>query len=247
MKIWKKTLIIALDIVVAAYLLMAITAFNKPEDKATVCTKVCIDISEASASGFLNSDGVKQLLEQERLYPLAQPMQFVSTRQIEEALAKNPFVEDAECYKTQNGHVCINLTQRLPVLHVMLDNGEEYYVDAEGRFLPHINVADLPVATGQITRNYAQKVLAPMAATILADKFWNSQVEQIHVLTDGTVELVPRVGDHIIYLGAPNNISNKLERLRKFYKYGLSHAGWSRYERINVEFSNQIICKKRKS
>ena len=38
----------------------------------------------------------------------------------------------------------------------------------------------------------------------------------------------------------------KLQRLRKFYKYGLSHAGWDRYERINLEFDNQIICKKRK-
>jgi cell division protein FtsQ len=58
--------------------------------------------------------------------------------------------------------------------------------------------------------------------------------------------MVPRVGDHIVYLGAPTDISQKLDRLRKFYKYGLSQAGWNRYERISVEFGNQIICKKRK-
>jgi cell division protein FtsQ len=241
---WKKTIVVVLDVIVAVYLLMAVTAFNRPEDKATVCTKVCIDISGETDGGFLTTNGVKQLLEKEHLYPLASPMQFVSTRQIEEALAKNPFVESAECYKTQYGHVCIDLVQRLPVVHVMNGAGEEYYLDSQGRILPHVNAADLPVATGNITRSYAQKVLAPMAKTILADKFWNSQVEQINILADGTVELVPRVGDHIIFLGAPRDVESKLERLRKFYKYGLSHAGWNRYKRISVEFSNQIICQR---
>ncbi len=243
---WKNILITVLNVVVAGYLLLAVTAFNHPEDKATVCTKVCIDITGETDGGFLTTNGVKQLLEKEHLYPLARPTQFVSTRQIEEALVKNPFVEKAECYKTQYGFICIDIEQRLPVIHVLNDAGEEYYVDSQGRILPHINAADLPVATGHITRKYAQKVLAPMATTILADKFWNSQIEQINVLADESVELVPRVGDHVIYLGMPRDIDVKLERLRKFYKYGLNHAGWNRYDRINVEFSNQIICKRKK-
>ena len=36
-----------------------------------------------------------------------------------------------------------------------------------------------------------------------------------------------------------------MDRLEKFYKYGLSQAGWNKYSYINVEFDNQIICKKR--
>ena len=41
-------------------------------------------------------------------------------------------------------------------------------------------------------------------------------------------------------------IEKKLTRLEKFYKYGLSQAGWNKYSYINLEFDNQIICKKRK-
>ncbi len=40
-------------------------------------------------------------------------------------------------------------------------------------------------------------------------------------------------------------INKKLTRLEKFYKYGLSQAGWNKYSYINLEFDNQIICKKR--
>lgn len=242
---WKHIIVIVLDIIIAVYLVMAITMFNEPDEKATVCTEVNIHIGN-NASGLLSPAEVKRLLERQRLYPQDQPMQFVSTRKMEEALLGNPYVERAECYKTQNGHVCVNLTQRQPVLHIMPANDDQYYVDVHGTILPHTQLpGDLLVATGAIERGYAQKRLTPIALQILADEFWKAQTEQLNVLPDGTLELIPRVGDHIVYLGAPTNIPKKLERLRKFYKYGLRHAGWSRYQRISVEFDNQIVCKKR--
>lgn len=243
---WKKTLIVTVDVIIAAYLVLAVTAFNRPDEKATVCSEVKIDIAQDKGDGFLNPGEVKRLLERQSLYPLAQPMQFVSTRSIEEALMKSPFVDEAQCYKTQSGHVCIQLRQRLPLLHVMADNDECYYLDDHGDILPATGLTiDLIVATGIISRKYAREVLAPLAITLHDDAFWQNQIVQLNVLGDGTLELVPRVGDHVVYLGAPTDIPQKLDRLRKFYKYGLSHAGWNRYERISVEFGNQIICKKR--
>jgi len=243
---WKKTAVIVLDMVIAVYLLFAITVLNQPEEKATVCTAVNIDIAEDQDNGFVTPAEVKRLLERNHKYPLAQPMQFVSTRDMEEVLKKSPFVDEVQCYKTQNGHVNIHLTQRQPVLHIMTEQGEQYYVDAKGDILPHTRLAgNLLVATGSISHEYARKRLAPIACQILADRFWQDQTEQLNILRDGTLELVPRVGDHVVYLGAPRDIPRKLDRLRKFYQYGLSHAGWDRYERINMEFDNQIICKKR--
>lgn len=243
---WKKTLIVIVDVIIAAYLVLAVTAFNRPDEKATVCSEVKIDIAQDKGDGFLNPGEVKRLLERQSLYPLAQPMQFVSTRSIEETLMKSPFVDEAQCYKTQSGHVCIQLRQRLPLLHVMADNGERYYLDDHGDILPATGLTiDLIVATGIISRKYAREVLAPLAITLHDDAFWQNQIVQLNVLGDGTLELVPRVGDHVVYLGAPTDIPQKLDRLRKFYKYGLSQAGWNRYERISVEFGNQIICKRR--
>ena len=80
----------------------------------------------------------------------------------------------------------------------------------------------------------------------MQNAFWHSQIEQLNVLPDGTIEMVPRIGDHIVYLGSASNIQQKLDRLEKFYRYGLSVAGWNKYSYINLEFDNQIICKKRR-
>lgn len=242
---WKHTLVVLFDVAIAVYLLFAVTVFNRPDDKATVCSEVNIHIDN-NESGLLSAAEVKRLLQIRQQYPLAQPMQFISTRQMEETLMENPYVEKAECYKTQNGHIAIHLVQRQPVLHVMPTNDVQYYVDVHGTILPHTHLSgNLLVATGPMERRYAQERLMPIARLILDDEFWQAQTEQLNVLPDGTLELVPRVGDHIIYLGAPTNIAKKLERLRKFYKYGLSHAGWNRYQKISVEFDNQIVCKKK--
>lgn len=91
----------------------------------------------------------------------------------------------------------------------------------------------------------------------MANELWRNQIEQINVLPNRGIELVPRVGDHIIYLGnLPETsavekrelkiqefVNKKMTRLENFYKYGLSQAGWNKYSYINLEFDNQIICK----
>ena len=65
------------------------------------------------------------------------------------------------------------------------------------------------------------------------------------MLESGNVELIPLVGEHIIYLGSPTNIQNKLDRMKKFYTEGLNKAGWNKYSMVNLEYDNQIICKKK--
>lgn len=243
---WKKSIIILTDIALAVYLLLAITAFNRPDDQKAVCTQVDVDIQEGTVDGFLGDMEIKEQLQRAKIYPQGQPMKEIDIRKIEETLKQNPFVETAECYKTQGGHVNIKLLQRLPVVRVKAENGEDYYIDAHGSMMPNTRyTSDLVVATGQINHKYAQKILARIGTFIIQDAFWHSQIEQLHVLTDGSLEMVPRVGDHIIYLGQPSNIQQKLARLEKFYRYGLSEAGWNKYSYISMEFDNQIICKKR--
>ena len=243
---WKKTILVVCDIAIAAYLVMAVTAFNKPDQVSVKCTEVNTDIEANIVDGFLTADEINKMLRQEKVYPLSKPMCDVSSRKIEEALQRSPFVEKAECYKTQSGQVCIQVRQRVPVVRVLADGGDNYYIDSHANVMPENRyVNDLIVATGHINHKYAKTHLSRVANFIMQDKFWQNQVVQINVLADGTMELVPRVGDHIIYIGMPVGVERKLDRMRKFYLYGLNKAGWNKYSYISVEFDNQIICKKK--
>lgn len=242
---WKKTLLVTIDTVLAVYLILAMTAFNKP-DSEEVCSQVNIDISDGTADGFLNTEEIKRILQQKRLYPLGKKMEAINIRTIEDALRTSPFVDDAQCYKTTGGHVKIELNQRTPIIRVKAQNGEDYYVDNHGGIMPNTKyTTDILIATGNINHRYAQKVLTRIGNYIITNRFWQDQIVQLNVLDDGSIEMVPRVGDHIVYLGEPIFIQRKLARLEKFYKYGLNQAGWNKYSYINMEFDNQIICKKK--
>lgn len=119
--------------------------------------------------------------------------------------------------------------------------------------------SDLIIATGNISRWYARNYLSYLAIELMKDDFWKNQIVQINILPDLGVELVPRVGEHIVYLGniPQTNMSTAARLLCKVcaeedgpseevYKYGLSQAGWNKYSYIDLEFDNQIICKRRK-
>jgi len=242
---WRRIIIVAFDCLIGVYLLLAMTAFNEPDERYDICKDVHITVEQDFSEGFLSDQDVSSLLRHSGVRLISQSMRMINTRQVEEVLQGNDLIDKAECYKANDGVVCVKVRQRVPVIRVISDNGDDYYVDNNGEVIQHNNyTCNLLVATGHISKKYASKVLAPIAIKIRMDKFWKNQIVQLNVLHDGSVEIVPRVGEHVAYVGYPTGIEKKLERLRKFYRYGLNEAGWNKYSRISVEFDNQIICKR---
>lgn len=257
---WKTIIFYVLDVILALYLVMAITSWNTPDKKHRICTKVNINISDSNNSGFLSAEEIKAILEKDKLYPLNRQISSIEPRKIEEALKVGPFVDTAQCYITENGHINIRISQRMPIIRIKNNKGEDYYLDDNGGILPNSKyTSDLIIATGDISKWFAHFAITPMAKAINKSEFWLNQIEQINVRPDRGIELVPRVGNHIIFIGylpirrnkAANDkgidefVTKKLERTEKFYRYGLSQAGWNKYSYIDVEFDNQIICKRR--
>lgn len=256
---WGKTIILTLDLALAVYLVFAFTSFNKPGGKRIPCTKVNIYIQDEMTNGFLNAQEIKKRLENKDLYPLGKPLDKVNAREVEGTLKASPFVKSVECYKTQDGLVDIYLTQRMPIVRIKSIENEDYYIDDKDQIMPNSKyTSDIIVATGYITKWYAQRYIAPLSKCLIVNDLWRNQIEQINVLPNRGIELVPRVGNHIVYIGQlPETkivdkrkkdieefVDKKMDRLEKFYKYGLSQAGWNKYSYINIEFDNQIICTK---
>lgn len=256
----KRYVIIILDVVLMGYLLFAVSAFNNPERIIRKCTKVNIEIEDESTYGFLDAKEIKQILQKRGLYPIDKNLDDISPRTIEESLRRSPFVSSAECYKTADGHVFITVTQSSPLVRIKSNNGDDYYLDYHGGIMPNSKyTSDLIIVTGSVSKTFARRYVYILANVIMASDLWRNQIEQINVQHDLGIELVPRVGDHIIFLGylpassrqsqrqeeVTEFVTTKLNTLEKFYRYGLKEAGWNKYERINVQFSNQIICTKR--
>ena len=103
----------------------------------------------------------------------------------------------------------------------------------------------VPVVTGYIDRKMAKNEIFKLGQFINNNPFWRSQIEQFNITQTKEVEIVPLVGDHIIFLGKAEEYEDKFKRLKIFYEKALNIVGWNKYDRISLEFSNQIICTKK--
>lgn len=139
--------------------------------------------------------------EEKQVYPEGKATGTINVRALEDVLSHHPFVREAECYLTSGGKVGIEIYQRIPLLHVFSSNGDNYYVDDEGKIMASPGQSiHVPIATGFIDRKYAQTELYSLGKFLQTDPFWNAQVEQINVTPKQELEIVPRVGDHILFL-----------------------------------------------
>lgn len=243
----KKIFILATVLLCGAYLVVAMTRFNKQSDDAT-CRDIVFHLNkDALPEGFITEAELKSLLKKGNLDPQGKKMNEIKCRDIENYLKKSPFIENAECYKSPTNCICIEVVQRVPILRIMASNGEQYYLDTQGDIIPLSGyTAHLPIVTGSVTKKNASQLLNELSLCIQKDNFWNNQIEQIHVTPAGELEMIPRVGDHVIFLGKPKDMEGKLNRLRAFYQKALNKVGWNKYSRISLEFNNQIICTKKR-
>ena len=242
-KYLKFSAIVLILVGLIAYLVFAMFTMTAP-DPDERCKEVELSVSKKTNVNFVDSKSMEALLKAHQLYPKGRRMQDVDTRKIEELISQNDFVEHVECYKTAGGKLCITIEQRNPVMYVIPDGQDGYYVDKTGKIIPStVFTTNMVVATGNITKKYASEELA-------GNDFWNNQIEQIYVIrgskNQAFVELVPSVGDHVVYLGVLDGYEKKLRRLRIFYEKAMGTVGWNKYDRINLEYRNQIICTKKK-
>ena len=242
----KRILLSIVMLVLIAYLTVAITAFNrKPADQT--CRDMELVIKDTAYAGFITKEELKGILQQKGIYPIGKKMERISTKSLERELSKHPLIDEAECYKTPSGKVCVEVTQRIPVMRVMADDGN-YYVDAEGQRMAVRTQyqAHLPLVTGRVDSVLTYRDMLPLARYIYNHRFWNAQIEQIYVNERHEVELVPRVGDQTILLGSVQDFETKLDNLMLVYKKVFSKAGWAMYDTVSLKFKNQVVCTRKK-
>lgn len=241
----KRILLTCVLILLSGYLITAITTLNRKPDKEQ-CKGLHLTVNDSVDYGFITQKDIEALLKSKRISPTGKPLGEIDVRKLEEVITDYPFVGEAQCYLTSGGKVNVEIHQRIPLMRVMSDNGDNYYIDNQGKIMSakgrSVHVA---IATGFIDRKFAQNELYALGEYLQTHPFWNAQVEQIHVTPKKELEIIPRVGNHILFLGKAEDYEEKFRKLQTFYKDALNQVGWNKYQRISIEFKNQIIGTKK--
>lgn len=240
-----KTVLKAILLVgIVAYLVWAVVQYAQPTEKQ-VCADVRVSVKDSSSRGVVTEDYVHSLLGRKHIFPKGMCLSDISLRGLDSLVAADPYISKASCHFTSAGILCIDVVPRKPILHVIQADGDEYYVTDDGDFM-RADLAEqgLCLATGNMKRAYVKSQLLPLVRYIYHDKFWNAQIEQIYVDASGHVELVPRVGKHIVEFGSADKYRDKLHRLQFFYRYGMPKVGWNKYKTISLAYEGQVVCSK---
>lgn len=233
--------------------LLAAAVRDKENEK---CKGIHVTLRGDDKNAFIDENDIKQLIvADESENPVGIPIRRINLAQLERSVEKDPWVRSAELYLDNQDVLNVNVVQREPVARVFTFSGNSFYLDEQGERIPVSDrfSARVPVFTGFPTDAmklrkedsllYTQ--IGAMAQYILADTFWNAQVEQVTITGDRKFEITPKLGDHVIVFGDGTDIDTKFSKLLIFYREGLSKAGWNTYSRINIAYREEVIGTRR--
>ena len=222
-----------------------------------------IIIKDSSDYHFVTERYLRSLILNGHGSIIGRPEKEISIADIENRINVLRELKVAEVYLTIDRTLKVYVDQRDPVMRVMPEDGGDFFIDEDGIVVRKKNLYNprLHIVGGNIS--ITTKMLEGVSIldtaiknTILRDifyfvnyindeDFWSAQIDQIYVDREDKIDLIPRVGNHIIHLGTTENYEGKLRNLEAFYAKVLPEVGWNKYSIINLEFKDQIVCKRR--
>jgi cell division protein FtsQ len=249
-RIWKY-LLIGFAWVISLGGLVVLMSFIEFKKAGVVCKDVKIYIP--GSQYFIDKQEVESILEVSSHTLIGRRMENINIHELEKKLNTNPFVEVAKVYADMDGIIWIEISQREPVLRIMNQFDQDFYVDQHGMKIPlSANfTARVLAANGFIDEPFGGKVdtlhttlakdIFKTVSFIRQDSLWDAQIAQVYVNQNHEIELIPRVGNQRILLGNADSLEAKFHNLRVFYKQALPQVGWDAYKLINVKYANQVI------
>lgn len=249
--------------IVLACWFMVIMGFVSRSNSGILCSEIVVSVSDTAEVQFITRDGIREMIANSGINTQGYPLEEIRTRDLERLIETDPYVSNAEVYINVDGNLLVDIDQRQPLIRVMPNGKEGFFIDHEEMILPlsphyspmvllltgHVSIAEKEdenemrrVAT---ENNKPVQNLLGFARMVEKHPFWNNQIMQLYSLPGGDYELIPRVGAHQIELGTLDDYEIKLQNLKLLYDQGLKVYGWNSYDKINLKYSNQIICTKR--
>jgi len=239
--------------------LIVLVGFIEKEHKKITCKSIAILIDYNNADPLIDEHMIEKSVHASFDTLVGRRISEINLADMEQLVQKNVFIANAQVFHTLTGHLKIKVIQKQPLLRVINEKNQSYYVDMSGSAMPVKQgfSSRILVASGHIPYPYADTLnliknenfpilndLHRLALHIKNDEFLNAMIEQIYVTQDKEFELVPKLGKHIIQFGDISDMDLKFEKLIVFYRYGIGKAGWGTYKTINLKFRDQVVCSK---
>jgi cell division protein FtsQ len=254
MKNWQKIVInILWSIAAAALIVLFVVSWKAKSEKQLTDIQVEL-VGESAQALFMDEIAIRSILNEQGV-KAGMPIEKINLTQLEKFIEKTEWVKNAEFFINNKLVLEVKIEQRIPIARVFTASGTSFYIDIEGSRLPlkQLTVLNLPVFTGfptdqpKLSRpdSVLLKDVLFFAKTIQKDSFFMAQVAQVNIEPNGTFQMVPTLGDHLVLLGTVDQLEDKLNRLFTFYKKVWLVSGVNAYQYIDCRFNHQVVALKK--
>lgn len=261
----KKSIQILIWFVLVALFLTSL-GFTGVKKKTIPFTGFEIEIDYQNGSYFLDKEDVYRNIIKKIGNPEGKKMVMFNMMKIENILNENSYINKADVFSTIDGKIKITVQQKLPLVRVFGSNAQ-FYMDEAGTCFPlskkftartllafvpknftngelkQFNAADELKNSDTVNNNFLFNIYK-MAHYISQQPFLKSIIDQMYITNSNEYFLITKVNGPVVEFGKAENLEEKFNNLKIFYKEGLGKIGWDKYDTISVKFSNQIVCKK---
>lgn len=231
---------LALTIALTIYLLIAVGASRSIASSAPR-TAVRIQLSDTD-SRFVTPADIAAEIQHITAVTDSIPVSRFPLQATEDYLNSLPNIERANCIRTADDAIQIDIDPMVPVARVF-DHNRSYYINREGKRLkasPRYRV-NAPVIVGRFDSLLSPVDVIPLIDRVNADEQLRSFVASYEMTPAGDIIIIPNITGHVVNFGDTRDIDNKFRRLRSFYASVMPVKGWDYYDTISVKFAGQVI------
>lgn len=229
-------------------------AFGERKQGGSICKNIVVDIKNSEENHFLDEADVMKLVEGSGQAIKGIGIDRINLKNIESRLKYDKHILDAELYGDLKGNLLVEVELRRPIARIVQSDAPDAYIAEDGVVMSVSEKysARVVLISGQYVKKLIEKEnlykdevgqqLMEMIEFINEDKFWKAQVAQLDIDRDGKVMIYPQVTGQRVEFGTPTDLEVKFKKLMVFYKEILPQRGWTKYERVNLEYEGQIIA-----
>jgi len=242
-----------IKVAVAILGLSFLIAFSERKQGGSVCKEIVVELDNLNENHFLDEADVIQLVEGSGEPIKGVGINRIKLKEIEKKLKYDKHILDAELFGDLKGNLIVNVELRRPIARIVQNDAPDAYIAEDGVIMPvsekyTSRVVLISGAVKQLlesedlNKTEQGKQLLQMIEFINADRFWKAQVAQLDLGRDGKIIIYPQMTGQLVEFGRPENINVKFKKLMVFYKEILPTRGWTRYERVNLEYEGQVVA-----
>ncbi|MCU0418137.1 MAG: cell division protein FtsQ/DivIB [Cyclobacteriaceae bacterium] len=251
---WKLTIRKEVKVVSALLALSLLIAFSERKQGGTVCQDVLVELDNVHENHFLDEADILRLIERSGQAIKGVGLHRIDLKALEAKIMYDKHILDAELYGDLKGNLVVQVELRRPMARIIQEDAPDAYIAEDGtvmgvseKYTSRVVLVSGPfvkrlLQAEDLTRLDEGQQLLAMIRYINEDRFWKAQIAQLDIDAKGRVTLYPQVTGQKVEFGTPDNMEEKFDKLRVFYKEILPQRGWTRYDRVNLEYEGQVIA-----